>query len=464
MAPPTHPPIRPDQDQPTPAGAGRASMGWGWGLRFTLGIVLVAVAAAGFAIGFRTALAALVHGLGGAGDVVSALRRLPWWQRIVWPALGGLGAGVLALATARSPQGQGVGDVMEAVVLGRVHLSLRVTLLKSLASFLAMAGGGSIGREGPLIQFGGAAGDFLGKQLRLSSDRLRLLIAAGTAAGFASAYNTPFAAILFVLEVVTGVVALDAILPALAATAIATSITRAVVGDGPIYGARAFRMDSMWELAAFAGLGLVVPLVTRAFTWLLDFAERCFRRPALGLPWRAAVGGLFAGAVVAFLPEVAGNGYEALAALLDGRFTVGFVALLLLGKIVATSASVSSGAPGGVFTPTLLIGGASGFLYAHILSVMQVPIGSAGSYALVGMAAAAAASIHAPLLAAVMVFELSGDYAIVLPLVLATALATLVSRRMHRESIYTAELKRKGIGWEVTLDGRRITSDPGQAD
>jgi CIC family chloride channel protein len=348
---------------------------------------------------------------------------------------------------------------MEAVVLGRIHLPLRITLLKSLASFVAMAGGGSIGREGPLIQFGGAMGDFLGVRLRLGSEKIRLLIAAGTAAGFASAYNTPFAAVLFVLEVVTGVVALDAILPAMAATAIATGITRAVLGEAPLYGARSFHSNGLWELAAFAGLGLAAPMVTHLFMRLMAFGERCFRRPALGFPWRPAVGGLLAGVVVAFLPEVAGNGYEALDLLLDGRFAVGLVALLLVGKISATCASVSSGAPGGVFTPLLLMGGASGYLYAHILSAMHLPIGSAGAYALVGMAATTAASIHAPLLAAVMVFELSGDYAIVLPLVLTTALATFVSRQIHRESIYTAELTRKGLGWEMTLDGRRMAKE-----
>jgi chloride channel protein, CIC family len=129
--------------------------------------------------------------------------------------------------------------------------------------------------------------------------------------------------------------------------------------------------------------------------------------------------------------------------------------MLALGKALATTASVSSGSPGGVFTPTLLIGGATGFLYCTLLSHVAL-LGPPGGYALVGMAAATAACTHAPLMAAVMVFELSGDYAIALPLVLATALATLVSRRLRRESIYTAELKQRGIAWELTIDGRRI--------
>jgi CIC family chloride channel protein len=264
---------------------------------------------------------------------------------------------------------------------------------------------------------------------------------------------------LFVLEVVAGVVALDAVLPSLAAIAIAVSLVRAVAGEGPIYGERAFRMASMWELLTYAGLGLVATLFAQAFMQMMAFGERCFRRRTLPLPWRPAVGGMLAGTTVMLLPEVAGNGYEPLNLLLDGRLAVGFVALLLVGKMIATTASVSSGSPGGVFTPTLLIGGAAGFLYAHGLSALGVPIGSPGGYALVGMAAATAATAHAPLLASVMAFELSGDYAVVLPLVLATAIATLVSRQMHRDSVYGAELRRKGLGWEVTLDGRKVAGD-----
>lgn len=128
----------------------------------------------------------------------------------------------------------------------------------------------------------------------------------------------------------------------------------------------------------------------------------------------------------------------------------------MLGKCFATTASVSSGSPGGVFTPTLLLGGGLGFLYAQTLSSCGCLLGSPGGYALVGMAAETAATTHAPLMAAVMVFELSGDYAIVLPLILATAIATLVSRSLRRDSVYTAELQQRGIGWEVTMEGRRL--------
>jgi CIC family chloride channel protein len=350
---------------------------------------------------------------------------------------------------------------MEAVVLGRVRLSLRVTLLKSAASWLAIAFGGSIGREGPLIQFGGAVGKLVSDALDISSHRARTLIAAGTAAGFAAAYNTPFAAVLFVIEVVTGMVVLDAILPVLVATVIATTVSRTMVGEGPIYGQRAFHLQAPLELMAFAGLGVVAAFGAQGFMRLLSQGEQLFRRPWLNLPWRPALGGVLAGAVVAMMPECAGNGYEPLNALLDGAPAVGFVALLLVGKCFATTASVSSGSPGGVFTPTLLIGGAMGMLYAHALSSAGATIGPAGGYALVGMAAATAATTHAPLMAAVMVFELSGDYAIALPLVLATAISTLISRHLRRESIYTAELVERGVGWEVTMEGRRLFEQRG---
>lgn len=427
--------------------------------RFVLALAIVSIGAAAFAVAFRLLLGLALQGLAGAHDVVAAIERTPVWARVLVPAAGGFGAGLIARRLARHAGGAGVGDVMEAVVLGRVHLSMRVTLLKSLASWLAIVSGGSLGREGPLIQFGGALGKAAGQRVGLSLERIRLLIGAGTAAGFAAAYNTPFAAVLFVVEVVTGIIVLDAVLPALIATVIATAITRALVGAGPIYGARAFTLTSSTELFAYAALGVITALVARGFMAMLAAGERGFARPWLPQPWRAALGGALAGSVLVVLPLAAGNGYEPLGELLDGRLALGVVAWLLIGKCIATTASVGSGSPGGVFTPTLLVGGAVGVLVQAVLA-SWLPVGSPGGYALVGMAAATAATTFAPLLAAVMVFELSGDYAIVLPLVLATAVATSISRALGRDSIYTGELRKRGVGWEVTMEGRQVDATP----
>lgn len=421
--------------------------------KVAVAVLAVAVGAAGFAIAFRSALSVVYRSVFTGGDVLEVFRGLPGPMRVLVPATGGLLVGLLARASGR---GGGVGDVMEAVVLGRTRLSLRQTLRKALGSWLAIASGGSIGREGPLIQFGGSLGSFLSAATGLSERSARAVIASGTAAGFAAAYNTPFAAVLFVLEIVTGVVVLEALLPVMVATVIATAITRAVVGGGPIYGERGFTLPSASELGAFALLGVVAAFGGQAFMRLLALGERFFEWTRIPQPARAAIGGAAVGVLALRVPEVTGNGFEPLDLLLDGAFPPLLVLVILVSKALATTASVASGSPGGVFTPSLLLGGAIGALFGHALGGIFHLSGAEGSFALVGMAAVSAATTHAPMMAAVLVFEVSADYALVLPLVLATAIATLIARRLHPESLYTAELRRRGVGWEITYEGHRF--------
>ncbi len=427
---------------------------------------MVAVAAAAFAIAFRGALTLVIEGIAGASNVVAAMTGADWWWRLSIPVGGAFVAGVLAIAIAKR-SGGGVGDVMEAVALGRVKLSLSTTLVKSLASWAAIVTGGSLGREGPLIQFGGAAGQSLGAWFQITETQQRVLIAAGTAAGFAAAYNTPLAAMAFVLEVVTGIVVIDTVVPALVAVVIATALTRAVVGAGPIYGQHTFVVTSAGELAAFAGVALVAAVAAFGFTRFVMLGERAFGRPWLRAPWRQALGGLGAGAIIVFVPAVAGNGFEPLQSILDGATGVKMVAILLVAKWLATTSSVASGSPGGIFTPILLVGGCTGYLVGAALGASGLDVGPPGGYALVGMAAAIAAATHAPFMAAILCFELSGDYAVVLPLVLATAIATAFARALGRDSIYTAELRARGVAWQPTINAsssttraRAATADP----
>jgi CIC family chloride channel protein len=423
--------------------------------RFFLALFLVAIGAAGFAIFFRLALNGVYRLLYGASSVVESISGLPLWLRLAVPTGGALVAGLLSRW--RLARTQGVSNVMEAVALGKVTLSLRITAWRVAGSWSAIATGMSIGREGPLIEFGGSLGATASRVFGVSLNEARVLVAAGTAAGFAAAYNTPFAAVLFVLETIIGIVALDALLPAIAATVIATMLTRLVVGGGPIYGARAFAVASPLELASYAFLGVLAVAAAFTFKRTLAFGEQLVERHPIPQPWRAACGGLLVGSIVMFLPSVAGNGYEPLNLILDQRLPAATLAFLIVAKVVATSGSVASGVPGGVFTPVLLVGGAVGSLYGLALEWLGLPAAAGvGSYALVGMAATTAATIHAPLTAAVMVFELSGDYPIVLPLLLATVIATWLSRSLGGESVYEAELRRRGLGWELTLDGRKI--------
>jgi len=426
-------------------------------LRFVVALVLVALAAGGFAIAFRQTLEWTLRGVTGVANVVDAMSAADWWWRLVVPMAGAFVAGLLALAVAKRGGG-GVSDVMEAVALGKSRLSLRVTVAKSLGSWSAIVCGGSLGREGPLIQFGGTSGHSIATRLGLSDTDRRVLIAAGTAAGFAAAYNTPLAAVAFVLEIVAGVVVVDTVVPTLVATVIATALTRAAVGPGPIYGIRSFELLHAGELFAYAGVALAAALIAFGFSRLVGLGERLFRRSWLRPPWRQGLGGLCAGGIIVALPTVAGNGYEPLNALLDGKSAIGVVVALLVAKALATTASVGSGSPGGVFTPTLLIGGCTGYLVGIGLGHAGLDVGPPGGYALVGMAAAIAAATHAPLMGAVLAFELSGDYAVVLPLVLATAIATAVSRGLGQDSIYMAELHReRGVSWEMTMSGRETS-------
>lgn len=424
-----------------------------WWQRWTA-VIAVALVAAGFAIVFRGSLAAVGRLLGGA-NIVAVIAAAPAWERVALPAVGGVLVGLLALAAARVREGAGVGFVIEAIVLGRVRVPLTRSLLQAAGSWLAIASGGSLGREGPLIQLGAAAGEGARRAFGLDNVTARIVLAAGVAAGFASAYNAPMASVLFVVEIVTGVVVLEAIVPMVIAVVIATIATRYVVGGAPLYGVRAFGFESPVELVAFAGLGAIAAPVGVGFLRLLALVDRGWRR--VPMPWRPALGGAACGAILCALPLVAGNGFEPLEALLDGKLALGMIVWLLIAKPIATAVAVGSGNPGGVFTPTLLIGGCTGALYAFGLhAVFGDALGGPPTYALVGLAAAMAATTHAPLTGAVLACELSGDYALMLPLLVATGVAAAWARRLYVDSVYTAELSRRGLRWRLTLDGRRV--------
>jgi CIC family chloride channel protein len=245
-------------------------------LRFLIGLCVCACGAAAFAVGFRSCLTFWYHLAFHADNVVEAVTQLPWWMRLGVPALGGAAAGLVARM--RVSAAQGVSNVMEAVVLGNVRLSLRTTMSRNVSSWAAIAGGMSIGREGPLIEFGGSLGATIGRLMAMPLTHTRVLVASGTAAGFGAAYNTPFAAILFVFETILGIAAPDAVLPTIAATVMATTLTRAIVGAGPIYGERAFALGSQRDLLWFGALGVLAAVVALDDDALANGVENDFCR------------------------------------------------------------------------------------------------------------------------------------------------------------------------------------------
>jgi CIC family chloride channel protein len=421
--------------------------------RFIAALVATSFLAAGFAIGVRLSLAAVTHLLFGPHDVLSAFRGLHWSARIAAPAVGALVGGLIAWAATKLPESRGVSDVMEAVVLGRGRISLRAAIAKAAASFAAIVSGGSLGREGPLIQVGAALGGTSARWLGLAFLPTRTLYAAGAAAGFAAAYNTPIAGTLFVLEVVVGVAALELVVPVAFAAAIATAVSRLALGDQPVYGIRTYALVTTPQLASSVLLGPLGGLAAVGFMRLLVLGERLFERTGMARPLRAALGGLIVGLIATQLPEVTGNGAESIREMLDGRVLgVAFV-LLLIAKPLATTASVSSGSAGGVFTPSMFLGAAMGGGLASIflggVGADRVPV--VGACALVGMASVVAATTHAPLMASALAFEMSGDYALVVPLLLSTALATATARLFRPDSIYASELSRRGIRFDRSL-------------
>lgn len=411
--------------------------------RLAIAVICVGLAAAAGSVLFRKLLHLVYRGLLGTTDVLSGVAALPPWACVLLPAAG---AAVAALVVGCVRSGNsGVGGVMEAATLGQGSISFRASLARVVASFAAVASGGSIGREGPLIQLGAGIGEAFGRWFRSDAAQRQVIIAAGAAAGFAAAYGTPLAALLFVGEVVTISSAMRLVLPASVA-AVSASI---VAGFGPLYGARAFGLHATVELVAFAGLGVAAGLLGVGFMRLLDLIERLFSRIPGPVALRAALGGVIAGAIAIGVPAVAGNGYEAIHGLLDRSSLFGAVALLLVAKAIATAASVGSGVPGGVFTPSLLLGASLGHLVALLLAACGADV-DPGAYAVAGMAATCAATTHAPAMACVMLLELTQDSALIVPLLLCSTIATITSRFIHRESLYTEELRRRGVTWPAS--------------
>ncbi len=402
---------------------------------------MVGALAGGFAVAFRAAQAMVFVHLYHARDVVMAFEQLPWWLRLLLPASGGAIAAGLA-AWVGSAGGRSMMEIMEAVAVSGRRISLPATLGKAAASFSAISTGGLLGREGPLLHFGAAIASAIGGRVGLDPRRTRTLIAAGTAAGFAAAYNTPIAAVLFVVEIVAGSTALELALPALTAVTISTLLTRWALGPGPLYGLRSFSLAARSELLAYGALGLVTGIGGAAFIRLLAFGRRSFGRLPVPPAARGALGGLLVGLCALHFAEVTGNGYEVIQLMLDARVGLPLMALLLLVKAFGTTASVGSGSPGGVFTPSLFLGAAMGGIVGAGARLVWHAPGFPGGFVLCGMAGAIAATTRAPIMASVLGFELSGDYAIVLPLFIATATATAVSRPLHPKSIYGHERSR----------------------
>jgi CIC family chloride channel protein len=367
--------------------------------------------------------------------------------RVAIPAFGGLIAGAILQFGARWRSDIPTTDYMEAIVLGDGKISTRRTLVKCLSALFTIASGGSIGREGPLVQLSSVIASGFGRLQRWSTPRLRLLVGCGAAAGIASAYNAPIAGAIFVAEIVLGSVAMEMLGPLIFSSVIATLTVRAFLGAAPLYDIPAFRLNQTLEIFPYLLLGLTAGLVAPWFIRLLRVAEEWIAHINAPISLKMCAGGLIIGLLAIWYPEVCGNGYSTVSGILHGQWIWQTLIFILICKVLATTVTFGSGAVGGVFTPTLFIGASIGFLFGSgaQLVLTHLPV-NPSAFALVGMGAFLAAATHAPIMAIVMIFELTLDYQIILPLMLACVVGYYTSVSIEKRSIYAEALKRKGAG------------------
>jgi CIC family chloride channel protein len=402
---------------------------------------LVGLCAAVTSVAFREALSHLEYlFLRYRGPLEGAATTLPWWARILVPTAGGLVAGMI-LILARRWKDMRL-DFMEVVVLGNGIMRVRATLVKSLSSLITISTGGSIGREGSMVQLGAMSGSLIGRVAKFGPARLRLMVACGAAAGIACAYNAPFSGAFFVAEIVLGSIALESFGPLVFASVMATVVSTQFLGSQPVYHMPAFGAVPNWQLPLHAILGVVAGLLAPLFLILLRGSEGFFRWLKAPLVLSLGLGGLIVGLISTVQPGVWGNGYGMVEAILNMDLGWKFVFALLVLKVLATMATTGSGAVGGVFTPTLFCGAAIGALFAHGLHALLPHASiSTGSYAVVGMGCFLAATTRAPIMSILIMFEMTRNDAAIMPLMLACVSSFLIARQLQRDSVYSRQLQ-----------------------
>jgi CIC family chloride channel protein len=386
------------------------------------------------------------------GPLEGAATDLPWWGRLIMPAAGGLVAGSILLFGQKWSTAGKSADFMEAVVLGNGVIRVRATVVKSLSSLVTISSGGSIGREGPMVQLASMLGSLLGRMNRFSPARLRLFVACGAAAGIACAYNAPFAGAFFVAEIVLGSIAMESIGPLIVSSVVATVVASQFLGAQPVYHMPEIGVVTNWQLAAIALLGIGSGLCAPVFLLLLRGGEAMFAQTRLAAPLKLGLGGLIVGAISIREPRVWGNGYGVVEDVLNHPWTWQALLLILVLKVVATVATTGSGAVGGVFTPTLFCGAILGALFGEgaraFLPDAQI---SVVSFTVVGMGCFLAAMTRAPIMAILIMLEMTGDEGMIMPLMLACVAAFFVARELSPDSVYSRQLHRNHVHAETPI-------------
>ncbi len=445
------------------------------------GLILLVMAVV---IGVSTGLAAVVFirliafiqtfFYGGGEKILPELGRL--WLILI-PVIGGLLVGPIIVKFAPEAKGHGVPEVMQALILRGGRIRPRVAIAKIITSALCIGTGGSAGREGPIVQVGSALGSSIGQWLHLSDARIKNLVACGAAAGIAATFNAPIAGVVFAIEVLLSEIQVTVFGNVVVSAVAASIVSQIFLGARPAFEIPGYVMQSPWEILLYVILGLLAALVGILFIRMLYYTEDVFDRLAIPEWLKPATGALLLG-ILAFCypyvgtisyispndmalglpvsenyPHIFGSGFLFLEEVLQGRAPFFLLFLLIFLKPLATSFTLGSGNSGGVFAPSLftgaMLGGSFGYLAMHLFPNLNIEI---GAYALVGMAAVFSAAARAPLTSMLIVFEMSNDYRLILPLMAAGMVASTFAQWLHSDSIYSLKLTKRGIRFEQGRD------------
>jgi CIC family chloride channel protein len=414
----------------------------------------------------------LQHLIVGQGSLLDAAQALVWWKRLLIPFAGACLASVLMFTLGRWRKGQGMSAVMEAVSLRRVRrLSVGATVARALSSLALISTGGSVGREGPIAYMSASFATRFARMSGMPSTRLGLFAGCGIAAGISVAYYAPFAGALFAMEVVLRNFSIDILAPVLLASIVGFGMQAALskvdfiaenINTGQLYHFPEYTgSGSAWEFLLYILLGVAAALAGGLFLRGLNDSRKMFGRMLIPGWAKLPLGGLIVGIVGIWLPEVWGNGYHAVNLIINDTQALTFVGILFLGKIFATSITLGSGGSGGMFTPVLFSGAAMGLFFGEgCHSLFPSIVADPKHYAVVGMAGAASATTHAPIMAIILLFEMTHETGLFMPMMVCAITATVASRAFGIDSVYLEPLKRKGIHIPESLEETALTTTP----
>ncbi len=374
-------------------------------------------------------------------DLIEAANALPLWMRFLIPTLGGIIAGYVLQWSSRCQSSNAATDYMEAISIKDGSLNVKQSLYRAFSSILSIVSGSSVGREASMVQLSAMTALVFGKWSTLSALDRRLLVACGGAAGITAAYNAPIAGALFISEIVFKSIAAQSLGPLLVASVVSDLTIHAFLGHKPVYEMPTFTMVYDAEVLLHGGVGIFAGFAAPFFLKSIHITRLWFRGLPWGFPFKLGVGGAIVGAISLLHPEVWGNGYGVANQILAGQWIWQALVIVMLCKFGATVAAVGSGTVGGIFTPSLFMGAALGFLFGEGMHIVWPSLAPSPMYAATGMAAFLAATTHAPLMAILMIFEMTGNYKVMLPAMLASVMAYSIASRVNQRSVYADSLK-----------------------